>query len=117
RASTPVPVATAYASIRVIISAVEADTTRRVFGAAAAWNRPSEPTVPWTRRGSTHTPPLAMVAYTDAICSGVTASPWPKAIVARLTPDHDSTGGRMPADSPGYPRPVVRPNPNRVRYR
>ena len=96
---------------------MSADTTRRVVVGGAGWNAPFASTVPRTRRGSVHTPPSAIVAYTEAICSGVTASPWPNAIVARLTPDHVSTGGRMPPDSPGNPRPVVRPKPNRVMYR
>ena len=36
---------------------------------------------PATMVGCTRTPPLAMVAYTLAICTAVTATPWPKASV------------------------------------
>ena len=39
------------------------------------------PVVPATMVGGTRTPPLAMVAYTPAICTAVTATPWPKARV------------------------------------
>ena len=54
-----------------------------------------------------------IVAYTDAICSGVTAIPWPIGTVPMLVPYHCSSGRRIPSDSPGNPTPVPEPYPNR----
>ena len=42
--------------------------------------------------------------------------PCPMGIVPMLVPDHCDTGGRIPRDSPGKPRPVASSRPNRYRY-
>ena len=60
-------------------------------------------------------PPLATAPYTAAICSGVTATPWPNDTVAMLVPDHFRTGGRIGPTSPGNPIPVFCDSPNRLR--
>src|SRR5947208_11703858 len=115
-ACVPVPTSTAYARSWVSVVAVAADTTRCSAGAGAGWYTPDGSIVPRTSDGCTRTPPLAIVAYTQAICSGVTATPCPIVIVGRLVPDHSPAGGRMPLDSPGNPTPVTDPRPNAWRY-
>ena len=55
--------------------------TRWLAGFGAGTNRPLAVVVPATMDGATRIPPLAMVAYTLAICTAVTATPWPNAIV------------------------------------
>src|SRR5690349_16078342 len=111
----PVPTSTAYANMRVSVDAVGAEMTCLVDGAAAGRYVPDASTVPRTSDGWTQTPPLATVAYTAAICRGVTATPCPMAIVGTLVPDHMPTGGRMPDASPGNPTPVRVPSPNEWR--
>ena len=109
------PTSTAYPSIWATSPAVPADTTLLVRPAGVGTRRPSGLIVARTSRGSTHTPPLAIVAYTSAICRGVTAIPWPIGMVPMLVPDHCDTGGRIPRDSPGKSRPVGSSSPNRYR--
>ena len=60
------------------------------FRAGTYW--PLVLVVPATMVGATRTPPFAIVAYTLAICTAVTATPWPNAIVYRVSPDHCDTG-------------------------
>ena len=109
----PVPSCTTDASIRVTVSAVAAEMTRRVGAASAAWKTFAPSITPLASRGCTQTPWFATVAYTEAICIGLTVSPCPYAAVASRASDHSDNGGTSPAVSPGNPLPVVRPNPNR----
>src|SRR5262249_44883482 len=81
-AAVPVPSWTTLLIICPSSSAVDCFITRVTsWGLIRVTVRPSGSTVLLVRRGLTRTPPLAMVAATDAICSGVTASlSWPMAI-------------------------------------
>ena len=72
----PGAVTTASRSWRSV-SAVSWDSTVRRTGACVGCRDPSGPIVPAIRCGATYVPPLAMVAYTAAICSGVTDTPIP----------------------------------------
>ena len=56
-------------------------------------------------------PSLATVEKATAICSGVTAMPWPMGMLAMDVPDQRSAGGMMPAASPGNWIPVRLPKP------
>jgi hypothetical protein len=56
---------------------------------------------------------LAITEYDRAICTGVTAMPWPIGTVPIVEPDHSSSGSANPADSPGKSIPVGFPNPKR----
>jgi hypothetical protein len=56
---------------------VAPEITRRVGAASAAWNVPEPSITPVVSRGCTHVPWFAIVAYTEAICIGLTDSPWP----------------------------------------
>ena len=58
-------------------------------------------------------PPLAIAAYALAICSGVTANPWPMGRLPIEEPEYPASDGMMPAPSPGTSTPVARPKPNR----
>src|SRR4051794_37976188 len=102
--------------MRVTVSAVEPEITRRVGAASAAWNVPEPSITPVVSRGCTHVPWLAIVAYTEAICIGLTDSPWPYASVASVASDQSASGGTTPGVSPGNPVPVVRPKPNLDMY-
>src|SRR3954469_4801470 len=102
--------------MRVTASAVSSETTRRVAAGGAAWNFPAPSTKPRTRRGWIQVPWFAMAAYTEIICSGVTATPWPTGMVPMLAAVQSPTEGRMPSTSPGNPTPVGWPSPNRARY-
>ena len=80
--AVPVPSSTTLLIIPASSSAVDFFITR-----AASWGlmrctvRPSGSTILLVNRGLTRTPPLATVAATEAICSGVTASlSWPIAM-------------------------------------
>ena len=64
-------------------------------GAAAVYF-PAALVVPSTRVGWTRTPPLAIVAYTSAICSAVTATPCPNDSVYLVSAAHWETGGSRP---------------------
>src|SRR5256885_16435043 len=86
--------------------------TRRDGGGAAAVYLPAELVVPWIRVGWIRTPPFAIVAYTSAICSAVTATPCPNDSVYRVSPYQSETGGRSPSVSFGRPMPVGWPRPN-----
>lgn len=75
-------------------------------------NRPSGPLVPRTRVGSTRTPPLAMVEYTEAACIALSERPWPNRTVYCCEVDHLLAGARMPGVSPGKLSPLGEPMPN-----
>src|SRR5215470_11893584 len=92
--------------------AVLALMTRRDGDGLAGVYFPAELVVPWISVGCTRTPPLAIVAYTSAICIAVTATPCPNESVYRVTLDHCDTGGRSPPLSLGRPTPVGWPRPN-----
>ena len=64
------------------------------------------------RTAASGRPPFAIAPNAAAICTGVTAMPWPKLCVARSMRAHDSTARRMPGDSPGSSMPVRWPKPN-----
>ena len=83
-------------------------------GAAAVYF-PAESVTPSIRVGCTRTPPLAIVAYTSAICIAVVATPCPNDSVYLVSPYHCDTGGRSPSLSLGRPTPVgwLRPNARR----
>jgi len=61
--------------------------------------------------GCTRIPPLAMVAYTLAICTAVAATPWPKDIVYRSSPHHWLGGYRIPLLVAGRFSPLGWPMP------
>src|SRR5215469_13259870 len=94
---------TAGTCCRIEISsrAVFALITRRDGDGGDGVTTPSELTVPSTSVGCTRTPSLAIVAYTLAICTALTARPWPNDSVYRSSPAHRDGGGRMPSVSPG----------------
>ena len=71
-ADVPVPVETTSFSIVVSSAATARDTIRRRTGRARGC-----PATRSTRCGRTQTPPFAIAAYAAAICTGVTAMPWP----------------------------------------
>ncbi len=58
-------------------------------------------------------PRFAIAAYAAAICTGVTAMPWPIGTLPIVDPDHLSGGRTIPGLSPGKSMPVVRPKPKR----
>ena len=66
-----------------------------------------------TRCGCTQTPRFAIVAYAAAICTGVTATPWPIGTFPIVEPDHSSGCRTKPGLSPGKAMPVVEPKPKR----
>src|ERR1700760_3348371 len=86
--------------------AVLAWMTRCDGDGEAAVYVPAESVAPSTRVGCTRTPPLAIVAYTSAICIAVAATPCPNASVYLVSPYHCDTGGRSPSLSSGRPTPV-----------
>src|SRR5580704_10686123 len=57
---------------------------------------PAELVVPSIRVGWTRTPPLAIVAYTSAICIAVAATPCPNDSVYRVSAAHWDTVGSRP---------------------
>src|ERR1700747_549039 len=74
--------------------AVLAWMTRCDGDGAAGVYVPAELVVPSTRVGCTRTPPLAIVAYTSAICSAVAATPCPNASVYFVAPYYFYTRDR-----------------------
>ena len=58
-------------------------------------------------------PPFATAPYAAAICTGVTAMPWPIGTLPIVEPDHFAGGRTMPGLSPGKSTPVTRPKPKR----
>src|SRR5271166_6726142 len=76
--------------------AVLAWMTRRDGDGAAGTYFPEALVVPSIRVGWTRTPPLAIVAYTSAICSAVTATPCPNDSVYLVSAAHWDTGGSRP---------------------
>src|SRR5215469_9856918 len=96
--------------------AVVARRTRWPGAGGAGTNRPPAAVVPATMVGGTLTPPLAMVAYTLAICTAVVATPWPKASVYRWSPHHFDGGASRPWLLPGSGSPVGTPIPNARKY-
>ena len=96
---------------------VRLDDTRRSATRRAARKSPRRPTVPLTSRGCTHTPPFAIVAYTDAICSGVTADPLPVGRSSQPGVAPLRQGGTMPCGLTREPdaRRAAEPEPVEVR--
>src|ERR1700690_416450 len=94
------------------LRAVLAWMTRRDGEAGAGLYVPALPVVPATRVGWTRTPWFAIVAYTLAIWTAFTSTPWPNESVYRSSPHHADGEGRMPGDSPGRFRPVGESIPN-----
>src|ERR1019366_723642 len=86
---------------RMVISslAVLALITRRCGAAAAGVNFPEPLLAP------------AMAWYTLAICTALTATPWPNDSVYRSSPHHLDGGFSRPALSPGSPSPDGEPSP------
>ena len=67
---------------------------------------------PLIRLGSTWTPPLAIVLTAAAICTALTARPWPNAMVSWLIWAHCDGSASRPAVSPRTPMSVRWPSPN-----
>src|SRR5919206_2714801 len=108
-AYVPVPSATTSFSIIITWDATRGDTSRRRYSDGLA------PPATWsTRWGRDQTPRLATAAYAAAICTGVTAMPWPIGTLPIVEPDHLSGGSTIPGLSPGKSIPVTRPKPKRV---
>ena len=65
--------------------------------------------------GLSSVPPFTMAQNAVIICNGVTPISWPigNEVVEYVV--HLSSGRSRPADSPGNPTPVRRPNPNERR--
>src|SRR3954467_11281720 len=61
------------------------------------------------RCGCTSTPRFATVAYAAAICTGVTATPWPIGTLPIVEPDHSSGRSTKPWPSAGDGLPVSPP--------
>ena len=72
------------------------ETIRRRFHAGRG-----DPPMWSTRCGCTQTPRFATAAYAAAICTGVTAIPWPMGTFPIVAPVHWDGGRTMPAVSPG----------------
>src|SRR5580693_10740440 len=90
--------------------------TRWAAGRGAGTNRPLAPDAPATTEGVTRTPPLAIVAYTLAIWTAVTATPWPNDRVYRSSPHHLDVGYRMPLLCAGRPGTLCWPMPKFLKY-
>ena len=114
---------TAGTCCRIEISSLAVFGWMTLFdGDGLAWTYwPAALYVPAISVGWTRTPLLAIVAYTLAICTALTETPWPYDRVYRSSPAHCDGGGRALdryvalGSSPGRPRPVGWPSPNAFR--
>ena len=73
---------------------------------------PSAATTSRTNCGRNSMPPLAKAEAPWIICSAVTESSCPIAMVGLLRPDHSPVSRSVPGLSPGNGEPVGSPNPN-----
>ncbi len=94
------------------VSAVSWETTRSGAGRSAGTSSPRSSVVPATMLGVVRTPPFAIVEKTLVAWIAFTDTLWPKSTAYSVRPSHESAGCRMPADSPGSPRPDFWPKPN-----
>src|SRR5712691_5180623 len=104
-------------SMRISSCAVFAVSTRLRRGRGDGTNLPPDPVVPATIDGWTRIPLLAMVAYTLAIWTALTATPCPNESVYLVSPYHFDGRISRPEVWPGRSRPVGDPMPNFLKYR
>ena len=99
------------------VAAVSAEITRPLNSGSISRTSPSL-IAARTIRGRTSSPPLAIAMYACTTCSGVTATPCPKEVVANCTGDQVTSAEVVssPALSPGRPESVGCPKPNFSMY-